>query len=400
VILGRTSLLLLLWGYVATSRYYIVANLQIGDLIAIAVLMVVLLSPVSLRALLDFLAGPYAWLAGTAVIVVLSISLVHWSPLDDLAFAAQFAFTVWVVVPLLALSVAHTPNPLKSLEQSTWVFLIWYTIGATLLFGFQRDWILYMTGIGRVFSHYVFLVFAHVGACLAIVQLSRQARPTWRYLALLGLSAVPTLLAASRTGLVALAAVGAIGILASVRSVRGLAVGVVASTLLILVLTSTRIQQFLGVRVLSASGMFEDAQRVRAIARTMEKVADRPDALIWGLGWGNSGDGLVVHNLFIQVAAEGGILTCLLLSALLALPWAWSLRRRDEHPAHRYLASLLALMVWLTWLLNAFVIERVYWLTYGLALGLAYGARRAAEASVRARLLASALPALALRDRR
>jgi hypothetical protein len=121
--------------------------------------------------------------------------------------------------------------------------------------------------------------------------------------------------------------------------------------------------------------LFEDPQRLRAIQTTVDRIVERPSALAWGLGWGNSGDGLVVHNLFIQVAAEAGVPLCMLLAALLALPFAWGVRTRFKGVPEVRLGLLVALTVWLGLLLNPFPMERISWLGFAVAIGLVHRAR-------------------------
>jgi O-antigen ligase len=381
MLLGTGTLLLLLWGYVATSRYYLVGSLQIGDIIALLCLALLVLSPRDERAFLDFFRGAYGWVVGAASIVVLAVALPQPAPLVNLTFAVQFAYTFWIVVPLVALSVAHAADPFRTLERAAWLFLLGYLAGAILLFVFGRTWVLYMTGIGRVFSHYVFAVFQQVAASIAVVQLVRRRGNMWRYIGLLVLAAVPVVLSASRTGMLILVLLTTVGVLGSIRSVRGMLSAAAGAVLLGLVLTSSTLQESLGVRVLQANALLQDSERMHAVASTLERVQLHPEALLWGLGWGNSGEGLVVHNLVIQLAAEGGVLSCVLVLALLAVPWLWCLQRRQDAQAEAAMAALLTLVVWLNWLLNAFPIERVYWLPIGVAFGFAYRGRRAPETS-------------------
>ena len=198
-------------------------------------------------------------------------------------------------------------------------------------------------------------------------------------------SLMPVLFNASRTGLVGFGVLGGLGVLASLGRLRraplvlaGLAL-VVATGLA--AVTSEWFQGLWHICVLNAASFLEDDARMASFTASWDAIRSGALTLLFGDGWGASGGGIVVHNVILQVWHEGGVFVLIGLVALLVLPTIRALAIARGDAVMRQTAIMLGVLNLVFWMLNALSVERVYWLSYAVALGLAERLRLDARGS-------------------
>lgn len=362
--------------YVATSTLLLSGSLRIGDLWMLVAGVVILLSQSATRGILRFLLGNYGVIALALTGCMLVGTLNSRTFIHSLAFVAQAAFILWVLVPVVAVGVARMTDPLRLLRAAGVGYLAVYAVGLLLLFGAGSDAILYQSAIGRVFQWPVTHVFQLSLMAVAAAGIAVGTSGRMRDLLLLLLSFIPILLNASRTGFVGFGVLAALGLAASMRRIRrlpwvmgGLLCLVGAGTALV---TSGAFQDLWQIRVLSAASFLEDDIRLNSIRVSWGAIRGSVMTMLFGDGWGTSGGEMVVHNVILQVWHEGGLFVLLAMMALLALPVVWALLRPPADAEVRLAAVMIGTLNMVFWMLNALSVERVYWLAYAVALGLAY----------------------------
>jgi hypothetical protein len=362
--------------YVASSPYYLTLNVTVGDIWMLIALAIAMSSDRAMNGILRIAGGTYGLVAATLSACLLATAVGAADVMNSSSFVLQLLFVIWGVVPFVAAGIAEAPDPYRFIRRAGAGYLIFYGVGLVLLFGFRSEAILSQSGIGRVFqtftTHGLQLSLMSLGVAGLVFGTSR--RPT--YLVLLVGSSVPILLNASRTGLLTFVLLGVLAMSFTVRSLRGLGTVMAATGLLIatgyVLINSALAQDLLQIRVISAASFLEDDIRLRSIGVSLAAIREDPKTLLFGAGWGSSGAELVVHNLMLQVTHEGGLLVLLPLMALFALPLAWAVTGRDGDPIRRPFVLMLMASILLFWSLNALVVERPYWLAYGIALGIAH----------------------------
>jgi hypothetical protein len=367
--------------YVVGSPFYIKGSLTGGDLWMIVALAGVLFSDTAVAAVLRLLRGAYGLIVLLISAVVLAVAFNATNFVRALTFAGQFLFALWVVIPVIAAGIADLRDPFGFLRRSGAAYVAFYALGLVLLFGAGSEAILYRSTIGRVFQQFSTQVFqlSLMSVGMAGTVFGTRGRAT--YLALLGLSLIPVLLNANRTGLASFALLGVLALAGTVRSLRQLAIVLVGSALLVglgyAVMSSRLVQDLWQVRVLTVSGLLEDQIRVASVEASLAVIRRNVLILLFGAGWGSSGGDIVVHNFVIQTVHEGGLFVLLGMSALFALPVAWAFGARHGDRMTRVFVLMLTGIVVLFWSLNALVVERPYWLAYAVALGFAQRLRLA-----------------------
>jgi len=365
--------------YVACSPFYIRGSLTAGDAWMLVALAALLLSDTAIAAVLRLLRGAYGFIALMISTAILAAALNASDLFRALTFAAQFLFTVWVVIPIVASGIADLRDPFRFLRHSGSAYLAFYALGLVLLFGAGSEAILFQSAIGRVFQRFTTHVFQLSLMAVGVSGLMFSTRHRSTYAVLITLSVIPVLLNANRTGLASFALLGVLAAVGTMRSARGLMTVLAGGALVVAlgyaIISSRVVQDLWQIRVLTTAGLLEDQVRAASVEASLAAIRRSSLTLLFGAGWGSSGSDIVVHNFAIQVTHEGGIFVLLTMTALFVLPVAWVLRVPYGDRMTRQFVLMLTGILLLFWSLNALVVERPYWLSYAVALGFAHGMR-------------------------
>jgi len=362
--------------YVASSPFYIVGSLTLGDVWMMVAVAGVLSFNRAREAVIRLLRGSYGAISLTITVSLFVAALNAHDIFGALTFVAQFLFTLWIVIPIVAAGIAEHRDPFSFLRNCGWAYLTFYALGLALLFGFGSEAMLVQTGIGRVGPQFTLQVFQFgiMAAGVAGILFSTHSR--YSYATLLTLSLIPVLLNASRTGLASFALLGLLALFATIRSPRRLLILVISVVLLVglgfLIMSSSGLEDMWGLRVLDPGKFFEDQERIASLNASLTAVGQSTRTLLFGAGWGSSGEGIVVHNFVIQVVHEGGVFVLLAICALFILPVIWTFGARNGDLMTKQFVLMLTGVFVLFWSLNSLSVERPYWLTYAVALGFAH----------------------------
>lgn len=365
--------------YVASSPFYIVGSLTLGDVWMLVVVAGVVSFNRAREAVFRLLRGPYGVISLTITASLFVAALNAHDIFGALKFVAQFLFTVWIVIPIVAAGIADHRDPFRFLLQCGWAYLAFYALGLALLFGFGHEAILSQTGIGRVGTQFTVQVFQFGIMAVGAAGILFSTRSRFSFATLLSLSLIPVLLNASRTGLASFALLVLLALIATIRSPRRLLILVMSGVLLVglgyLIVSSSVFEDVWGIRVLDPGKFFEDQERIAALNASLTAIGQSTQTLLFGAGWGSSGEGIVVHNFVIQVVHEGGVFVLLAICALFTLPVVWAFGARNGDRMTKQFVLMLTGVFVLFWSLNSLSVERPYWLTYAVALGFAHRLR-------------------------
>lgn len=365
--------------YVVGSPFYIVGSLTLGDVWMLVVVAGVLIFDRARDAVLRLLRGSYGAIALTITASLFVAALNAHDTFGALTFVAQFLFTVWIVIPIVAAGIADHRDPFCFLRHCGWAYLAFYALGLQLLFGFGSEAILVLSGNGRVGQQFTTQVFQFSIMAVGVAGILFSTHLRYRYAALLALSLIPMLLYASRTGLMSFALLGLFALIATIRSTRKVLLLVMGGALLAglgyLIMDSSFVRDVWGIRVLNTAEFFEDQERIAALNASLAAIQQSTRTLLFGAGWGSSGAEIVVHNFVIQVVHEGGVFVLFAICALFALPVVWTFGAPNSGRMTKQFVLMLTGIFVLFWLLNSLSVERPYWLTYAVALGFAHRLR-------------------------
>ncbi len=365
--------------YVISSPLYLVGSLTIGDIWMLVVVCGLLVLDEARKRVLRLICGSYGVIALSITVALLVAALNADDILGALSFAAQFLYTVWVVIPIIAAGLAEHGDVFRLLRRFAWGYLGFFALGLYLLIGFGSDVILALTGNGRIGQQFTTQVFQYSVMSIGVAGTLFNSCYRYSYAVLLTCSIIPVLLNANRTGLVSYALLAVIALLASIRNFNSFITTVVIGTFLVIVgyltIDSGLFRDVLEVRVLDSAEFFQDQARLTALNASFEAIQQNSKVVLFGAGWGGSGSEIVVHNLIIQVIHEGGLIVLCTICALLALPLVWAFGGRNNDRATEQFVLMMTGIFVLFWMLNSLSVERPYWLAYAVALGVAYGLR-------------------------
>lgn len=365
--------------YVASSPFYIVGSLTLGDVWILIVAASMFVFDRARAAVFRVFRTSYGAIALTITTLLFVAALNADDVFRTLTFVAQFLFTIWLVIPIVAAGIADHPDPFRFLRHCGWGYLTFYALGLILLFGFDSEAILIRTSIGRVGQQFNTQVFQLGIMAAGVAGILFNTHLRYSYATLLSLSLIPVLLYANRTGLVSFALLGFLALIATIESPRRLLNLVPWVVSLVglgyLITSSSLFKDLWEIRILNSEEFFVDVARIEAVNASLKAIGQSTRTLLFGDGWGSSGVEIVVHNFMIQVIHEGGVFVFLAICALFALPVIWMYgARKGDRMTKQFILMLTGIFV-LFWSVNALVIERTYWLSYAVALGFAHGLR-------------------------
>lgn len=364
--------------YGLLSGLFLFANFSVADLWLFVVAPAYLLRRDSAREYARFLATTgYGALVCLFLSVGFLIYFAHQGVEKQLSSYFQWATIFLLMVPIIGSGLAFGDRPLKVLERISWCVLAVWWVGALLLFGLGRDLILQDSGAGRVFPAWplppewglALGLAALVGAGGGVLRHSK-------YLLLTALGLFPAFVTVSRSGLLVAGAQIVVALWFGLRAgqkktpLLGL-----AGFALAVGISSGEYFERMGL-MNRASGFFEDEARFASAAATLSYLASESGAIWWGLGAQQSGiDGVVTHNVYLQVVAEMGLPAGSLFLLLTLLPCVWLVRAKQRNTLIWQTAVLMGLAVYGGWLFHPVGTLRMYWLDFAVFAAMAWRAR-------------------------
>ena len=343
-----------------------------GDIwLLVAFVLALVLSKSLVKQLVRFFSTGYLFISLAASAAMLIAILFGPDQERSFDFFIQFQFVIWLLVPFVAIGIADMKSPFNFLEFCGWLYLILYGI-ALVFFADTSYGVFQKVGGDRLFTTYKFSAFWMTTLCLSSLRLLQgHARALRNLVLLLGVVAV-SILSSSRTEFVMILFVLAAAAILCLRSLRGWLAVTIALCCSIALFSTGYLQEAFQVRSLDVDSLIFDNGRIDLMRAGLDVVLTDSRVFLFGMGWYNSPLGMVIHNFFVQVMVEAGILTMTSLFLWLMLPLSWVLHARDGDRSERVFALLLLGCVWILLLLNAIPAERVLWLPFAIATGFAY----------------------------
>lgn len=355
---------------------FVYKNIGAGDVFLLGVFLLGFLR--FYRPYMRFMATGYGVISCMVLVGTGASILVMGQGYRALDAMAQFAVILWLMLPLVAVGIAEMKQPLRYFEAGGWLFFGVVTTGAFLLLGRGSELIFTNSGSNRYFLVIPLVAFE---ACLIPLVLGRlfamRKVVSWaggRFLLLLAASLLASILADSRTSIV-VALAGALLVLAiNRRPVVALTVGSLLAIGYVYFRESVWFSDMLGGE---RRGLLDDRGRQDLMLSALESLGTNMQQFFFGAGWQGSGfmsteSAVIIHNTYIQVAVEWGIMGLVFWLGIWFLPWIWLLRSRRRDTLEWQVALLTLFSVHLAWMFHPIATTRLHWLGFAAALGLAY----------------------------
>lgn len=294
----------------------------------------------------------------------------------------QLAFCLVLTVPLTVVGFSLLRWPERSVGRLVDGYLGLYLFGLALCLGAGWPVIVRNAGDNRFFPVWAAMLhFLTIAAGLAVADVATPTR-RGRGLVVAGAALVGILFIGSRSAVVGVLLGGAF------IALRGLSPRHLLTRVLPLAalagLGALLLNAAAEAGTLRTGANVGDAYRLALMLNAAQIIFSDPRHVLLGLGLGNgiltvADQGSVggyqdnfVHNQFVQMALEGGVVAAALLVALSTVPLVWAVRRMRARDARGTHALLLYLAVVPFFLFHPFSTQRVFWLPLAFALAAGY----------------------------
>lgn len=355
-------------------------NFSIVDLFWAGILLVCLSNPTTASRLIRLLlASVYGGAVWTLLLLLTVSTLFSTDPMESLKVLVQFAFVFLVTIPLMVVAIQLSTNPLQPIAAICNGYLFLYLIGLGLNLEGGIDILVANTGIGRYFPAWElgFHLITMAGA-IALAKLVFGYEHVLLNIVIFAGSVVALVFAGSRAGLLGLALSYGVGMLVGrkriggiVRKIRLLLIGAGAAVLF----WAGPWYAALGIYDRRFSFFF-DYQRPTSYWYPVLESLDSLPRLLFGTGLGNYrwlDD--VIHDVFIQIFVESGVLAFLLFALLIGLPLILLSATVRPRVKELQVCAILYSALIPFFLFHPLATLRVYWLPFASVLGLSYWVR-------------------------
>jgi len=368
---------LLLFIYPLGSLFpFIYKNIAVGDLALGCAYLFGFLR--FFREYIRFLATGY-WVIACLVPLGMGTSiLVMGQNIRALDALAQVSVILWLLLPLVAIGLAEMQRPLRLLIAGAWVYFTVAVAGAGMLFLGGSELLIRNSGSNRYF---IVIPLVPFEACLVPLALAglfvMRKLLSWEsvgYLLLLSAAVLAAVLADSRTSIVVAVASVLTALAINRRPIVALAVGSILSSGYLLFRRSDWLNDMFG---LGQRSLLDDRGRTDLMVSAYESLGTDMQEFVFGAGWQGSGfvtteQAIVLHNTYLQIMMEWGLLGLLGWLGIWILPWTWLMHNRRGDPMEWQVALLTIFSVQLAWMFHPIATTRLHWLGFAVGLGMAY----------------------------